>query len=267
MRFSNLCPTVPLIIPFVLCVVCTKDDVIRGTYHAWWVILPIPNSAVRSMIEYSNILHDIELMTPPWRTWPEDKHPVLMEIGRELDCGLVFPPWLRSDFLEYKFDIPFVRRQTGGDPLNYKLVLYEDSEINSISSGVAYKLNATKATMAMTNNSYTISKNGAKFSSQFSSNKTWFTTSAMPEFQIYRDIADLTWFGGRGLETCAQHHYDFSSARIRPAAVLSMTFNPSLLNNYFPDFHLRTNPLSGVDLFGSIEILANFTMSLPHSCS
>ncbi|XP_061174839.1 uncharacterized protein LOC133183983 [Saccostrea echinata] len=267
MTCSSLCLIVSLVVAFVLRVVWTEDDVIRGTYHAWWVILPIPTSAVRSMIEHINTLHDIVLMKPTWTTWPENKHPILMEIGRELDCGLVFPPWLRSNFLEYKFDIPFVQRKTGGDPLNYKAVLYEDSEINSISSGVAYKLNATKATMKMTNHSYTISKNGAKFSSQFSSNITWFTASAMPEFQVYKDVANLTWFGGRGLETCAQHHYDFGSARIRPAAVLSMTFTPSLLNNFFPDYRFRTNPLSGIDLFGSIEIVANFTMSLPHSCS
>lgn len=215
----------------------------------------------------SNSLRDILMVKPTWDAWPEDKHPVLMEIGREQDCGLIFPSWLRSNFLEYKFDIPFVQSKSGGNPLNYKVVLYEDSQVNSISSDVAYKLNATKAAMKMTENSYTISKNGAIFSALFSSNNTWFTASAMPEFQVYKDVANLKWFGGRGLETCAQHHYDFSSARIRPAAVLNMTFTPDLLNTFFPVYGFHRNPLSGIDSFGSIEIVTNFTMSLPQSCT
>lgn len=206
-------------------------------------------------------------MKPPWEAWPGDKHPVLMEIGRELDCGPTHPSWLRSNFLEYKFDIPFVRREGGGAPLNYKVVLYEDSEVNSVSSKLVYKLNATKATMRMTDTTYTISKNNARFSAAFSSNITWFSASAMPEFQVYKDIARLEWFGGRGPVTCAEHHYDFESAKIRPAAVLSMTLTPDLLNKFFPEYKFRTNPLSGIEFFGSIEVMTNFTMSLPHACT
>lgn len=212
-------------------------------------------------------MHDLDLVKPPWRAWADDKHPVLMEIGRELDCGPIFTSWLRSNFLEYKFDIPFVQREAGGEALNYKVVLYEDSEINSVSSDLVYKLNATKATMAMTNASYTITKNTARFSASFSSNITWFSASAMPEFQVYEDIAKLKWFGGKGPETCAEHHYNFSTAEIRPAAVLSMSFTPDLLNSLFPEFRLQTNPLSGIDLFGSVEVMTDFTMSLPRPCS
>jgi hypothetical protein len=207
------------------------------------------------------------MMKPTWETWPEDKHPILMEIGREQDCGLIFPSWLRSNFLEYKFDIPFVQSKSGGTPLNYKVVLYEDSAVNSISSDAAYKLNATKASMTMTDNSYTITKNGAMFSALFSSNNTWFPASAMPEFGVYKDIANLKWFGGGGLQTCAEHHYDFATARIRPAAAVNITFTPNLLNTYFPAYSFQTNPLCGINSFGSIEIVTNFTMSLPQSCN
>lgn len=89
----------------------------------------------------------------------------------------------------------------------------------------------------------------------------------MPEFQVYKDIARLEWFGGRGPVTCAEHHYDFESTKIRPAAVLSMTLTPDLLNKFFPVYKFRTNPLSGVEFFGSIEVMTNFTMSLPHPCT
>ena len=39
---------------FVVCFchfVASGDDVIRGTYHAWWVILPLPIGVVRNMVQ------------------------------------------------------------------------------------------------------------------------------------------------------------------------------------------------------------------------
>lgn len=42
--------TVSITVLIATCLVLADGDVIRGTYHAWWVILPLPVSAVQGMI-------------------------------------------------------------------------------------------------------------------------------------------------------------------------------------------------------------------------
>ncbi|KAK3095628.1 hypothetical protein FSP39_016904 [Pinctada imbricata] len=73
---------------------------------------------------------DVDLAPITWPGWNQDHHPVVMEIGEELDCGPSDVPRLRSNFMEYKFDIPFVMSITNRSKVfNYKQVLYENNKI------------------------------------------------------------------------------------------------------------------------------------------
>lgn len=124
----------------------------------------------------------VELMRFLWEVWFEDKYLVLMEIGCELDCGLIYLLWLWFNFLEYKFDIFFVWWEVGGVLLNYKVVLYEDSEVNSVLLEFVYKLNVIKVVIRMIDMMYMIFKNNVRFLVIFLLNIIWFLVFVMLEF-------------------------------------------------------------------------------------
>lgn len=98
--------------------------------------------------------------------------------------------------MEYKFDIFFVWWEEGGVwwevggvwwevgglLLNYKVVLYEDSEVNSVLLEFVYKLNVIKVVMRMIDMIYMIFKNNVRFLVIFLLNIIWFLVFVMLEF-------------------------------------------------------------------------------------
>ena len=190
-----------------------------------------------------------------------------MEIGEEFDCGPVAIPPLRSNFMEYKFDIPYVTSKSNKKTFNYKQVLYENSRVNSASSKLFYKLNATYANITKDATSYNISIPSGVLSAKFSSNSTWYSTKDVPQFQQYQKIMSQPWFGGKGLQTCAVHNYDFKNALVRPATVSALSFSPALLNSFFTAYDYYVFPLGQEYPFGAVQVQINFTMSLPMNCN
>lgn len=66
--------------------------------------------------------------------------------------------------------------------LNYKVVLYEDSEVNSVLLEFVYKLNVIKVVMRMIDMIYMIFKNIVRFLVIFLLNIMWFLVFVMLEF-------------------------------------------------------------------------------------
>lgn len=66
--------------------------------------------------------------------------------------------------------------------LNYKVVLYEDSEVNSVLLEFVYKLNVIKVVIRMIDMMYMILKNNVRFLVIFLLNIMWFLVFVMLEF-------------------------------------------------------------------------------------
>lgn len=65
---------------------------------------------------------------------------------------------------------------------NYKVVLYEDSEVNSVLLEFVYKLNVIKVVIRMIDMMYMIFKNNVRFLVIFLLNIMWFLVFVMLEF-------------------------------------------------------------------------------------
>lgn len=66
--------------------------------------------------------------------------------------------------------------------LNYKVVLYEDSEVNSVLLEFVYKLNVIKVVIRMIDMMYMIFINNVRFLVIFLLNIMWFLVFVMLEF-------------------------------------------------------------------------------------
>ncbi|VDI11401.1 Hypothetical predicted protein, partial [Mytilus galloprovincialis] len=253
---------------------------IRGTYHAWWVILGLSTLVVRDDIKSSMInnpfkiktahenMADVKLMNKTLIGFPPNQHPVLFEIGKEFNCGPSVSSALRSDFLEFKFEIPFVSSfKSKTSVLNYKQRLFESSSLNSISSNIMYGLDASKANMNMSDSSYEIKLNQDTFKANFSTtdNQPWIRVRDFSFFKPYETIMNMAWFGRRKYGVCAEHNYDFDTALVKPSRAHLM-FNKSMINPYFPHENYDVDQLSSNNLFGAVQIKINFTMTLPETC-
>ncbi|CAC5404319.1 unnamed protein product [Mytilus coruscus] len=246
----------------------THEAFIRGTYHAWWVLLGVDTSSAIRMLNALEDMADVKVMNKTLAGFPPSQHPVLFEIGTEYNCGPSVSSALRSDFLEFKFEIPFVTSfKSKTSVLNYKQRLFESSSLNSISSNIMYGLDASRANMNMSDSSYEIKLNQATFKSNFSStdNQTWISVRDYSFLKPYETIMNMTWFGRRKFGVCAQHYYDFDTALVKPSRALLM-FNKSMINPYFPHGNYYVDQLSNNNLFGAVQIKINFTMTLPEAC-
>ncbi|XP_063420880.1 uncharacterized protein LOC134706102 [Mytilus trossulus] len=238
---------------------------IRGTYHAWWVILGVETSSAIHMMNAHEDMSDVKLMNKTFIGFPPNQHPVLFEIGKEYNCGPSVSSALRSDFLEFKFEIPFVTSlKSKKSVLNYKQKLFESSSLNSISSNIMYGLDASKANMNMSDSSYEIKLNQDTFIANFSTtdDQPWIRVREFSFFKPYETIMNLTWFGRRKYGVCAEHNYDFGTALVKPSRAHLM-FNKSMINPYFPHENYDVDQLSSNNLFGAVQIKINFTMTLP----
>lgn len=213
-------------------------------------------------------MEDVRVLNKSLEGFPPNQHPVLFEIGKEVDCGPSMSSALRSDFLEFKFEIPFVTSpKSKFNVLNYKQRLFESSFLNSVSSKIMYGLDASRAKMQMTNTSYHIDFDGLIFKANFSEadDPLWINARDFPLFKPYEVIMNLTWFGRRSFGVCAQHYYDFDTALVRPSNSF-IAFNKSMINPYFPLEKYSVSMLSAGNMFGAIQIKVNFTMTLPEIC-
>lgn len=243
---------------------------IRGTYHAVWLIAITPIEIVQDIINETGLKGKIKLVKPTWTFWNQSHtHPLIYELGHEFDCGPVIPSWLRSNFHEFKFEIPFVVPVDGGSkPLNFKYILYEDSTVESVSSRLFYGLDASKANFSTNNETYDIHYSGKTFHATVigSPAGTWRDAVSYPYFKPYQQAMELPWFGIKGTTSCARHNYDFSNAVIRPVMgsiqVDRAMLGPVYSTPFMPFFGLKKDVP-----WGAVEIHINFTMSLPHDCN
>ncbi|KAK6178033.1 hypothetical protein SNE40_012872 [Patella caerulea] len=116
LRFVLLCL-------IILCLIQNVDSLeIKGTYHTWLITLPLPIDIVKHMLPVG-----VSLDTPTGFGLPLGTHPIILELGRELNCGPVIFKFLQTNFMEAKFDIPFVQIENNPGIFNLKQVVYVDS--------------------------------------------------------------------------------------------------------------------------------------------
>ncbi|ESO82617.1 hypothetical protein LOTGIDRAFT_155631 [Lottia gigantea] len=200
----------------------------------------------------------------PVSNWgfPANTHPILLELGKELNCGPTMFKFLQTNFMEGKFDIPFVKIAGKEGTYNMKEIVYVDSRIQSMGAELTYKLNSRKADMKMTDEQYTILHSDSKLDANITTDGFWGSIRDYPQFDIYQEILKQRWFG-KDINTCGVHTYDFDNTLLRPVQV-QFQATESIFNKYFPTefFYVESlqNPL------GAVEAFLNFTIASPQNC-
>ncbi|XP_065839202.1 uncharacterized protein [Oscarella lobularis] len=232
-------------------------DPIQGTYHAWWALIDAPTTSVQSALPNAAQ----QLVIPKSIGIATGRALFALEMGREHDCGPIGLKALRKDFMEFKFEIPWVQIANTSKIVTYKKKIYQDNEEEVLGSRI-YGLNASRAEIEMNATDYTIDT--TKFHATFKNTTPSFApASKYPNFAIYETIVNQTWFGDATAKTCAQHHYDFTTAIVRPANA-SITIRGESLEANLPE----TFSARGIDAspFGVAEVWLNFTMTTPFAC-
>ena len=238
----------------------------QGLYHAFWAVLLEPKSSVLNMLSAVNKTFTVTI--PHNVGIPADKAIIALEMGVEHNCGPVWPPFLRTNFGEFKFEIPWVNMNTSrGDTtlFTYKSLILQDNKAEVLGSEMLYDLNAHVAKIEMNSTSYMVDFNGKLMTAVFhnvSGHEIFQNASEYPYFDVYKQIASQTWYG-KSDHICARHDYDFDHAIVRPVT-MSLTASDGL----FPAFNLSGEVVEkGIDYpLGVAEIWANFTISAPTSC-
>ncbi|XP_038046759.1 uncharacterized protein LOC119720966 [Patiria miniata] len=243
-------------------------DAIQGYYHAWWAIIPLPKTTVQKMLPAGRSMALADVSLPGLGA---DQHPVVLEIGTEHNAGPIgIPTWLLPTFPEFKLDIPYLiasapSSDSATTNLNYKSIIYTDSSILNAASRLQYNLNASKADMKQTDNSYTVNFDGHTFTANFESSGSYQSPDKFPNFSTYNHIMSQTWFGSyqRDRKTCADHHYQFDTIQVRPAS-MTVQAAKGVLDVHFPEGQIKTPDLTKA--LGTVEVLAHFTITQPYDC-
>lgn len=238
-------------------------NIAQGLYHAFWAILVESRESVLAALPDKSFTISI----PRDVTIPPDKAIIVLEMGEEHDCGPTWPSSLRTNFGEFKFEIPWVNvTKTNTAPFLYKSLILQSKEAEVVGSELLYDLNAHLAEIQLNSTSYMVDINGKTLKAVFqnvSGHETFQNASEYPNFSVYKDIVSQAWFG-KSDSICAKHTYDFDHAMVRPVT-MSLTVSKGL----FPNFNLSGEVTSnGINYpLGVAEIWANFTMTAPTSCN
>ena len=214
------------------------------------------------------------LGTPEITGLPTGFHPVVFEIGYESNTGLIWPPVFRMNFPEFKFTIPYVVHKEAAAVSDtfkfrtryhtYKSNIFVDRSILARSSRTFYGLHTRTASVTISEDRYLVKHEGAKFVANFHAETTqWGKPSDYPNFKIYKDIMDQTWFGSLNTKVCGKHKYNFDQALVRPAnsRLLSET---GILTKHFPNGPIFTDGINRE--LGSAEVKISWTMTNPFLC-
>ena len=205
----------------------------------------------------------------PITDFPDNHHPVFLEIGYEQDCGPINlkPFWM--NFEEFKYDIPYVIAEDVG-PLTYKSVIYLPTVVLSESARLTYNLNASKADhIEMTETSYDIRKggepDGLKFHAEFQADGDWETGNG-PRFAVFEDIVSQTWFGRleEHVKSCGNNKYDLGEVRYR-SVVGTIDADEGIVSPMFPSDTVKVASLNQVS-YGAAEVYVNFTITSAFDC-
>lgn len=102
---------------------------------------------------------------------------------------------------------------------------------------------------------------------KFKSQATKFSpASKYKYFSVYQQIMSQEWFGDANPKTytCANHHYDFSTTKVKPAA-MHLTVSNGLLPPKFPTNKAITT-LGLNHPLGTAEVHTTFKLTIPHGC-
>lgn len=190
------------------------------------------------------------------------KHPVVIEMGKERKCGPMFFP---QNFMEFKFEIPYVRAVDSSDDVVYKQKIVVDNYLNVIFTGILYKINTSFAKIEMTENSYSFSMKGGAFDAAVTDTGEWGGFEDNPELELYETIANMPWSGDNNVKICAQHNYRFPDIQSRPVAMdIALNWNVVHSGMGF-DGSFSTPPIT--NSLSAIEVIVDTTISSPQPCS
>lgn len=191
------------------------------------------------------------------------KHPVIFEMGKERKCGPIFPLFLRQNFLEFKFEIPFVTASHSSNQLVYKNNIIMDNYLNVLFTEPLYRLNTSFSKIEMTKDSYSLNLDGKQFEATVTDTGEWGGLDGHPELDVYRRMMNMPWTGDSNIKICAQHNYRFSGIQSRPVAMhLALDWNVLTARKGVDSF---STP-SITDSLSAIEVIVDTTISAPLSC-
>ncbi|EDV27748.1 hypothetical protein TrispH2_006237 [Trichoplax sp. H2] len=248
---------------------CLSLSLIEGHYHTWWAVVQLPRQDVQDMLPKNMPNRNFTLQKPKLKGLKDAMHPVVFELGTEIHTGPIFPGFLQKTFTEFKFEIPWVNQAGKSTPTVYKYVIYTNSSFESFSTREFYNLNSAAIRMNMSANSYFMQykDTSSKLRAEFQNQTAKFSpASSYKYFSVYQQVMSQEWFGDADPKTytCANHHYDFSTTKVRPAKMQLMVSN-GLLPPKFPTNKLIATPGLNQPL-GTAEVFTTFKLTLPHSC-
>ena len=217
------------------------EDMLRREMAAWrWRLLPLPHAA------------------PDGDGTSTPLHPVLLELGREIDCGPALSSWLRSSFYEFKLEVPFVGLALGaannndGDddddagaattaiPHVCKLSVLMDTRVNVMASNYMIGLSSWHCSATWDTEQHTMrcanshtaaaeSRRQLATKTPFGSERGELAVRYTPSTEQYTAAHELAAFGAlRDMMASAWvgrsssrncHLYDWERTQVRPCAV------------------------------------------------
>eukprot|EP01126_Amoeba_proteus_P036504 TRINITY_DN3727_c0_g1_i11.p1 TRINITY_DN3727_c0_g1~~TRINITY_DN3727_c0_g1_i11.p1 ORF type:complete len:187 (-),score=22.17 TRINITY_DN3727_c0_g1_i11:112-672(-) len=185
-------------------------------------------------------------------------------MNRQTQCVSSYLPWFSTSFLEYKYEIPYVKHNVLGGPFMYKPIIYEDTWVDVLGSKLTYGLNTHKSDAhEMTDDSYFVEYEGATLNAIFKSNSSY--SSYSPHVAAFQSINSFPWFCKKvlGSLSCASDQYSWELIQIRP-----VTTSLSITSNFLPSVNGQTwNFDLPIRFLGTSQLVVRLNISDPYSCN
>ena len=245
-----------------------KIDIVKSikcTDHAFIGILQIEIPKVESLLPKGFNLSTIY----PYKSQIKSGfYPVFFELGKQIDCiAIKFLPFIKTSFLEFKVEIPYVIRNNSIGPYVFKPTIFSSSELDTYSSRIVYGLPTHNAKMEMGKDYYYVqTKTGELNVSVNIVNETFDGIYHYKNFTSFTSMVNTPWFCQNflGENRCASNTYNWNQAKIRPIK-LAGKITGNLLGEMFNNFSFSTNGTDS-NIFGSAEMIVPLDIDLPFKC-
>jgi len=240
------------------------DYSVKCTDHAFWIVTAFNSSLVSSALPAGVVLGDVPA---PWNSEiPPGYHPVIFELGHQQECHWKYLPILNLNFLELKYEIPFVKSLHNGYPRESKPIIYMDSEVNEYASQLVYGLPSVIAEMSFDTDKlvFTTNSSGNFLRSEFTTEFSWLSQNTSAQFAAFSSLNSFPWLCNPPLagEECASNYYDWELMKIRP-----LKTKCSFSQGFFPGLPAASFTTDYPQLFlGASEVIVDLYISSPYTC-
>jgi hypothetical protein len=267
-----------------------------GEYHAIWLVVFVERDRVAALLERETTRHanrSFTLTSHFAHALPSASvYPVVLELGREHDCGPSLSFLMRSSFLEFKLEIPYVLEQVADatQPIErvFKASILMNNRINVMASnalmGITSYVCSGQWDESTTHNGDMHFRNTSTSCSGSSATAASSTDERMQqrghawlhyqpvdsEFQPLNDtmqelqrIMDSSWFASNSSNH--SHVYDWQRARMRPCSATLVCGDDVFLDDepLLKAGQYQCQPLSAANVWGAVEVRAPFRIAKP----